>query len=105
MNNNSLSNSLGLIILFILLIIIFACVFSINFKCGCKKEPFDGSTCTQDPNLNDPNFLNQRFFNYDNINKLVPSDPVHVPRSVVDTALLSGTDMIENFDCAKKKTQ
>ena len=97
--NNSL---FGFILLFIIIIIIFACVFG-GFRWR-RWERFDG-TCTREMNYNDPNFENQRFFHYNNVGKLVSTDPVHVPRDVVKSALYSGEEISGHFESAKKKTQ
>ena len=73
--------------------------------------------CQKDMTYDDVNFKNERFFHYDNTDKLIPSDPVHVPREVLNAALM-GKDEIDGvflgneevvddmyFGDAKKKRQ
>lgn len=93
------------VVLAIILLLIFGCVFGI-YCFGRKKENFgNGNGCAREINFQDPNYLNERFFHYDNIDKIVSSDPVHVPREVVDNALMSGEDVSCGFGDSKKKSQ
>lgn len=82
----------------VILIIVVGCV--LGYFCVRKSEPFSNG-CQMEYNFNDPNFKNQRFFHYNNIDRLVPSDPIHVPREIVDYEL-NGSD---DSGSAKKKTQ
>ena len=87
-------------IIFILAIILV--FYWIYFSKG--KESFEDG-CLKDANYDDPNFANQRFFHYDHIDHLISSDPVHVPKEVLQTALMSNEDVDSYFGNAKKKTQ
>jgi len=91
-----------IVALAVILLIVFGCVFGF-FYFG-KKENFDNG-CRQNKTYDDPNFKNERFFHYDNIDRLVSSDPVHVPREVVESALYSKDDADNYFGDAKKKRQ
>lgn len=88
----------GIIFIFAILAVFYFIYFSKN------KENFEDG-CLKEANYDDPNFANQRFFHYDNIDHLIPSDPVHVPKDVVQTALMNNEDIDSYFGFAKKKTQ
>jgi flagellar basal body-associated protein FliL len=107
MNANKMSGdtkSLGIILIVILFIVIVGVI--ISFCCyNRKKETFNGNGCVMDPNFNDPNYLNERYFHYDNTDKLISSDPVKVTRGVVQSALLTPDEMNQYFGSAKKKSQ
>jgi len=100
MNANKMSGdtkSLGIILIVILFIVIVGVI--ISFCCyNRKKETFNGNGCVMDPNFNDPNYLNERYF-------LISSDPVKVTRGVVQSALLTPDEMNQYFGSAKKKSQ
>jgi len=88
-----------------LLVIIFAIIYFIRyFRKRDKSESFQNG-CVQEQNFDDPNFANKRFFHYDNIDNLIASDSVHVPREVVESALMSDSDISAYFGDVKKKTQ
>ncbi len=90
------------VVLAIILLLVFGCVFGI-YCFGKKNEGF-GNGCAREVNFQDPNFLNQRYFHYDNIDKIVASDPVHVPKEVLNNALMSGEDVSCGFGESKKKS-
>ena len=100
-NGNS-NTTFSVVLLAILLLIIFFCIFSTIWN-KQPLEQFDNG-CPLDKNFQDPNFLNQRFFHHNNINKLIPTDPIHVDRNVVQSALFEGQDMEQYFGSAKKKS-
>lgn len=101
MNINQ-DNTFGFILLFIVIIIIFACVFGMF---GWRRNTFERyENCDKEANFDDPNFKNQRFFHYNNVDKLVSTDPVHVPRQTVEAALCDGQNFDNVFGSAKKKT-
>ena len=103
-NINGNGNTTFSIVLFaILLLIIFFCFFT-YYQRPAPMEYFNNNGCPLDKNLQDPNFLNQRFFHYNNTNKLVPTYPVHVDRDVVTSALYEGREMDSYFGSAKKKS-
>lgn len=102
-NINGNGNTTFTVVLFaILILIIFFCFFGAFWQKSYQTEQFDNGCNLQ--NYQDPNFLNQRFFHYNNTNKLVPTDPVHVDRNVVQSALYDGQDMNDYFGSAKKKS-
>ena len=78
----------GIVLLAIILLIVFACLFS--WFCW-KSKKTEG-------------FIDERYFHYDNIGKLVPTDPPHVTRDVVQDALLNGEEIDNYFRSGKKKT-
>lgn len=78
----------GLVLLAIILLIIFACLF------GCfywKSKKTEG-------------FIDERYFYYDNIGKLIPTDPPHVNRQVLEETLLDGEELCSDSQFVKKKT-
>ena len=81
-------NMFGIVLLAIILLIIFACLFS--WFCWKSKKTED--------------FIDERYFYYDNIGKLVPTDPPHVTRDVIQDALLNGEEIDSDFHSGKKKT-
>jgi len=81
-------NMFGVVLLAIILLIIFACLFS--WFCW-KSRKTEG-------------FIDERYFHYDNINKLVPTDPPHVTKNVLEVALMDGKEIDNYFGSAKKKT-
>lgn len=100
MNANG-NTTFGFVLFAILLLIIFFAGFGL-FSYRGRQELF--SNCTREDNFNDPKYLNQRFFHYNNTDQLVATDPVHVDRQVVQSALLDGKDMEGHFGFAKKKS-
>lgn len=102
MNGNGNTTFSIVLCAFLLLIILF-CIFGVFWGRRCQTEKFDNG-CPLDKNFQDPNFLNQRFFHYNNTNKLVATDPIHVDRNVVESALYDGKDMDDHFGSVKKKS-
>jgi hypothetical protein len=92
------------VVIAIILLLIFGCVFGFFCILNRKSESFDNG-CVKDLNYDDSNFKNERFFHYDNIDKLVSSDPIHVSQGVLGDALLNGQDVDKYFGDAKKKRQ
>jgi hypothetical protein len=78
----------GIILLAIILLIIFGCLFS--WFCWKSKKTEE--------------FIDERYFHYNNIGKLIPTDPPHVTRNVVQDALMDGEEINTYFGSAKKKT-
>ena len=78
----------GIILLAIILLIIFGCLFS--WFCWKSKKTEE--------------FIDDRYFHYTNIGKLIPTDPPHVTRNVVQDALMDGEEINTYFGSAKKKT-
>jgi len=101
MNANG-NTTFGFVLFAILLLIIFFAGFGF-FSCRGRRELFENG-CNRQDNFNDPKFLNQRFFHFNNTDQLVSTDPVHVDRQVVQSALLDGRDMDGYFGGAKKKS-
>ncbi len=81
-------NMFGIVLLAIILLIIFACLF--------------GWFCWQSRKTE--GFLDERYFRYNNINRLVPTDSPHVMPNVLQDALLDGEEMDSYFQSGKKKT-
>jgi hypothetical protein len=110
MNKNSLSSG-TFIFLMIIIIVLLGCV--LGFFCSRNTrvvkvqrpvENFDTNTRAQ--NFDDPNWRNNRFFQYDNIGRLVPTDPVHVDEEALSAALYDHDDMEQRFgnnEVSKKK--
>jgi predicted negative regulator of RcsB-dependent stress response len=91
-NGNSNGNgngkiTFGFVLLAIILLIIIVCMF--GWFCWNKKKE---------------SFIDERFFHYNDINNIVPNDPIHVNRDIVNTALMNGKDISNYFGSAKKKT-
>lgn len=103
MKDTGVSSVFAIVLFAIALILIFGCVFGFFHLRGCKSESFH-SGCINAPNFNDPNFKNERFFHYDNINNLVASDPVHVSKDVLENSLMTAEDSDNYFGVAKKKS-
>jgi len=100
---NNVSSVFVIVLIAVILLVVVGCVF--GFYCfGNKKENFENG-CAKEVNFQDPNFANERFFHYDNIDNLISSDPVHVPRDVLQKALLSKDEIDNEFGDAKKKRQ
>ena len=78
----------GIVLLAIILLIIFACLFS--WFCWKSK--------------NNEGFIDERYFHYNDINHLVPTDPIHVKKNVLEDALMYGEEIDSYFGSAKKKT-
>lgn len=78
----------GLVLLAIILLIIFACLFS--WFCW-KSKKTEG-------------FIDERYFHYDNIDNLISTDPPHVDRKVLQNALLNGEELCSDSQSVKKKT-
>lgn len=99
------------IIVIVILVVILLFVIGCTLGVCCKKNKAENSMdnfengCAKEYNYQDPNFKNQRYFHYDNIGRLVPSNPVHVNREVVQSALLGNGDLDTIFGDAKKKRQ
>lgn len=81
----------GIVLLAVLLLIIFACLFS--WFCWKSKKTEE----TEE-------FLDERYFYYNNIGKITPTDPPHVPRNVVQDALMDSEEIDNYFHSGKKKT-
>jgi hypothetical protein len=81
-------NMFGLVLLAIILLILFACLF--GWFCWKSK--------------NTESFINEQYFHYDNIDKLIPIDPPHVTRNVLEDALLDGEELSSYNGSVKKKT-
>jgi predicted negative regulator of RcsB-dependent stress response len=78
----------GIVLLAIILLIIFACLF--GWFCWKSK--------------NTESFIDEQYFHYDNIGKLIPTDPPHVNREVLEDALLDGEEIDSYSRSGKKKT-
>lgn len=100
--NGNGNTTFGIVLFAILLLIIFFCFFGSFWYKSYQAERFDNGCQLQ--NFNNPNFLNQRFFHNNNIDKLVATDPVHVERNVVQSALFNEQDMNDYFGSTKKKS-
>jgi hypothetical protein len=87
-NGPSGDKMFGLVLLAIILLIIFGCLFS--WFCW-KSNKTEG-------------FIDERYFHYDNIGKLLPTDPPHVTRDTVKDALMNGKEIDSYFGSVKKKT-
>jgi predicted negative regulator of RcsB-dependent stress response len=87
-NGPSGDKMFGIVLLAIVLLIIFACLF--------------GWFCWKSNNTEE--FFDERYFHYDNIGKLVPTDSPHVEREVVQNALMDGEEIDSYFESGKKKT-
>jgi predicted negative regulator of RcsB-dependent stress response len=81
-------NMFGIVLLAIILLIIFSCLF--GWFCW-KSRKTEG-------------FVDERYFHYDNIGNLIPTDPPHVTRNVVQDSLMNGEEMNSYFGSVKKKT-
>jgi len=81
-------NMFGIVLLAIILLIIFGCLF--GWFCWKSRKTEE--------------FLDERYFHYNNINRLVPTDPPHVTQNVLRDALLDGEEMDSYFQSGKKKT-
>ena len=81
-------NMFGIVLLAIILLIIFSCLF--GWFCW-KSRKTEG-------------FVDERYFHYDNIGNLIPTDPPHVTRNVVQDSLMNGEEMSRYFGSVKKKT-
>ena len=55
------------------------------------NESFEN--CNKEPNFNDPNWRNNRFYQYSNVAKLEPTNPIHVPNQTINTVLLEHNDL------------
>ena len=112
MKKNSKMNGydlFGYIVLGVIILILFGCV--IGLFCSRRRKIYyeNFQTCVMDKNLDDPNYKNQRFFKYDNVGSLLPTDPVHVNKNVVHNALMNHDEYNNAFggmenSCLKKKT-
>jgi hypothetical protein len=49
-------------------------------------------------------FIDERYFHYNNIGNLIPTDPPHVSRDVLQDALMDGKEISDYFGSGKKKT-
>ena len=78
----------GLVLIAIILLIIFACLFGWFYWKSKKTE----------------GFMEEQYFHYDNIGKFIPTDPPHVNRDVLRDALLDGEELNSYFGSGKKKT-
>ena len=87
-NGPKKDNMFGIVLLAIILLIIFSCLFS--WFCWKSKKTEE--------------FIDERYFHYDNIGKLIPTDPPHVNRNVVQDALMNSEEMDSYFGSVKKKT-
>jgi predicted negative regulator of RcsB-dependent stress response len=87
-NGPSGDKMFGIVLLAIILLIIFACLF--GWFCW-KSNKTEG-------------FIDERYFYYDNIGKLVSTDPPHVSKNVVQDALMNGEEIDSYFQSGKKKT-
>ena len=81
-------NMFGIVLLAIILLIIFSCLFGWFCWKSNKTEEF----------------IDERYFHYDNIGKLIPTDPPHVTRDVLKAAMMDSEEMDSYFGSAKKKT-
>ena len=107
MNNNKLSSG-TYVFLVIIIVILLGCAFGFFCRTRQRKnnvERFD--PVTRDANFDDPNWKNNRFFRYDNIGRLVPTDPVHVDADVLNTTLCEHDDLEKRFgnNVVSKKKQ
>ena len=98
----------GYIVLVVIILILFGCVIGIFCSRNKRVRYENFQTCEPENNLDDPNFRNQRFFKYDNVGHLLPNDPVHVNREVVQNALMNHNEYNNAFgemenSCLKKK--
>ena len=101
MNKNNVSSG-TYIFLMIVIIVLLGCVLGFfcsrrtrNVRNVAPMENFD--TNTRDVNFEDPNWRNNRFFHYDNIGRLVSTDPAHVDEEGFNAALLEHDDMEQKF--------
>jgi predicted negative regulator of RcsB-dependent stress response len=78
----------GIILLAIILLIIFGCLFS--WFCWKSKKTEE--------------FIDERYFHYNNIGKLIPTDPPHVTRDILQDALMDSEEINSYFGSEKKKT-
>ena len=78
----------GIVLLAIILLIIFGCLF--GWFCWTSRKT--------------EGFIDERYFHYNNIGELIPTDPPHVTRDVIQDALLDGKEMNSYFGSGKKKT-
>ena len=78
----------GIVVLAIILLFIFACLFS--WFCW-KSKKTEG-------------FMDERYFHYNDIHHIVPTDPPHVTRNTVQDALMNGEEINSYFGSGKKKT-
>ena len=65
-----------------------------------------------EPNYYDPDWKNNRYFNFNNVSKLQPTDPIHVRNQTINTVLMDHNDLhseeLENYNSKfslKKKPQ
>jgi len=87
-NGPKKDNMFGIVLLAIILLIIFSCLF--GWFCWKSRKTEE--------------FIDERYFHYDNIGNLIPTDPPHVTRNVVQDALMNGDEMSSYFGSVKKKT-
>lgn len=121
-NSSNSSSIWGNIILVLIIFLLLGCVFGyfcttnngglFGFKlrfgkqsCNNTTENFD--TCDRIPNYNNPNFKEERFFRDNNIGGTVPTNPIHVHKSILDNVM--NTSLLEHNDqemlySQKKKT-
>lgn len=87
-NGPKKDNMFGIVLLAIILLIIFSCLF--GWFCW-KSRKTEG-------------FVDERYFHYDNIGNLIATDPPHVTRNVLQDALMNGEEIDSYFESVKKKT-
>lgn len=96
----NVSNVFITVVIAVILLLIFGCVFGFFCILNRGSESFENG-CVKALNYDDKNFRNERFFHYDNIDRLISSDPVHVSREDVDSVMMDG----DESGYAKKKRQ
>ncbi len=97
----SYSSIFVIVLIAVVLLLVLSCVF--GYFCF-KKESFSNG-CAYQANYIDPNQNNQRFFNYSIDDRLVPTNPIHVPQEVLSNALLTKDQVDNYYEGAKKKRQ
>ncbi len=92
-------DGLSIALIIILVLIIVACILWYMYY-KPKKEVIPQSVEGFSDEIN-----HLKFFQKNNIDKVVPTDPVHVPVDVLEGSLMTPDQINAYFGSAKKKTQ
>lgn len=93
-------DGLSIALIVILVLIIVACILWYMYY----KNP---NIIVRQQNIEefDNNNYNQKFFQKNNIDKEVPTDPVHVHTDVLEGSLMTAEQINDHFGSTKKKRQ
>lgn len=93
-------DGLSIALIIILVLIIIACILWYMLYKPTKKEVVLRSVEGFSDEIN-----HLKFFQKNNIGKVVPTNPVHVPVDVLEGSLMTADQIDAYFGSAKKKTQ